>query len=39
MPDVISSYGRFYGLIGFFGNFNVRYVILHQTFINFMESQ
>ena len=38
MPNVTPSYGRFYGLIGFFRNLNVWYVILHQTFINFVES-
>ena len=38
MPDVTTSNGSFPGLIRFFGNFNVWYVILHQTFINFVES-
>ena len=39
MPDVTTNYGRFSSLIGFYGNLNVWYVILHQTFINFVESQ
>ena len=38
MPDVTTSYGRFPGFIGNFGNFNVWYVALNQAFINFVES-
>ena len=38
MPDVTTSYGRFSGLIGFFGYFNVRYAVLHQTLIIVVES-
>ena len=38
VSDVTTSNGRFSGLIGFFGNFNAWYVILYQTFINFVEN-
>ena len=38
MPDVTTSYGRFSSLIGSLKKNNVRYVIVHQTFINFVES-
>ena len=39
MPDVTISYGIFFCIIGsFYGNFNVWYDIIDQTFINFVES-
>ena len=38
MPDVTKSYGRFSGLTGFFGNYSVCYVALHQAFICFVDS-
>ena len=36
MPDVTLTYVRFSGLVDFFGYLNL--IILHQTFINFLES-